>query len=372
MRPSVVAAAVATSTAPTRQSAASKSGAATACRSRGRTTGALLCGLAKPRFSPFRCGYQAATKFTRAADPGTTSTRATNALRPSAPYPESVQQFSLSPFRTLAPRCLGSMFSSLVKVGSLADFRDQERVLLVFKKVPSELERTDAKLMSQQQQEETEEKGGGSEEVFVLFNPGLKGELFCMEATCPHSGGPLELGDIEDIGGEQCVSRSVSLPGAFPLTVVCPWHDYDFGLRTGLGTTHDLQACTLRVTVKDGEVLVDAPGRKLVSIEGCPLVPSRRTASGAAVPEPPPTSLVRESVNMEDNSLCYWTYRVLETRNPVEKVAMTKELYQKWMDRKIALGTQRRFDGVPPRDQQMQDAWSGKNRGKGGTMVREF
>lgn len=36
-------------------------------------------------------------------------------------------------------------------------------------------------------------------------------------------GGPLDEGDIEDVGNE--------------VVVICPWHSYDFNLRTGASST---------------------------------------------------------------------------------------------------------------------------------------
>uniref|UniRef100_A0A674DW25 Si:ch211-212d10.2 n=1 Tax=Salmo trutta TaxID=8032 RepID=A0A674DW25_SALTR len=51
----------------------------------------------------------------------------------------------------------------------------------------------------------------------------VKGEFFAMDARCAHSGGPLCDGDIEDADGI--------------LQVFCPWHDYDFNLRTGQSGT---------------------------------------------------------------------------------------------------------------------------------------
>ncbi|XP_040897059.1 uncharacterized protein si:ch211-212d10.2 isoform X1 [Toxotes jaculatrix] len=51
----------------------------------------------------------------------------------------------------------------------------------------------------------------------------VKGEFFAMDARCSHSGGPLCEGDIEEADGV--------------LQVFCPWHDYDFDLRTGKSGT---------------------------------------------------------------------------------------------------------------------------------------
>jgi nitrite reductase/ring-hydroxylating ferredoxin subunit len=44
--------------------------------------------------------------------------------------------------------------------------------------------------------------------------------VHAISSKCPHLGGPLDLGDIED------VERS-------GLCVVCPWHRWTFSLRNG-------------------------------------------------------------------------------------------------------------------------------------------
>jgi cytochrome b involved in lipid metabolism/nitrite reductase/ring-hydroxylating ferredoxin subunit len=44
-------------------------------------------------------------------------------------------------------------------------------------------------------------------------------EIFCIDAVCYHAGGPLTLGDIEDIDGDACVK--------------CPWHHYAIRLEDG-------------------------------------------------------------------------------------------------------------------------------------------
>jgi nitrite reductase/ring-hydroxylating ferredoxin subunit len=50
------------------------------------------------------------------------------------------------------------------------------------------------------------------------------GRLYCMDSICYHAGGPLTIGDIED----------VAMPdGENHLTVVCPWHTYHVRLDTG-------------------------------------------------------------------------------------------------------------------------------------------
>ena len=40
-----------------------------------------------------------------------------------------------------------------------------------------------------------------------------------MDAVCYHAGGPLTVGDIEEVGGRACVR--------------CPWHNYFVTVDTG-------------------------------------------------------------------------------------------------------------------------------------------
>ncbi|XP_041075436.1 uncharacterized protein HI_0077 isoform X3 [Polyodon spathula] len=50
------------------------------------------------------------------------------------------------------------------------------------------------------------------------------GRFWAMDSACPHEGGPLELGDIEDVGNGK-------------LALICPWHHFDFCLDTGSSST---------------------------------------------------------------------------------------------------------------------------------------
>ncbi|KAJ3599590.1 hypothetical protein NHX12_033546 [Muraenolepis orangiensis] len=79
----------------------------------------------------------------------------------------------------------------------------------------------------------------GRDADVCLFH--VKGEFFAMDARCSHSGGPLCDGDIEDSDGV--------------LQVFCPWHDYDFNLRTGKSGT-GLQQEVYEVKLEDSCVYV--------------------------------------------------------------------------------------------------------------------
>ncbi len=74
--------------------------------------------------------------------------------------------------------------------------------------------------------------------VYALFN--VDGEILAIDGICPHQGGPLADGSIED----GCVT--------------CPWHGWQFNLRTGatpLGTR--LRQAVYPVRVEGQDVLVE-------------------------------------------------------------------------------------------------------------------
>ncbi|NXX94667.1 RFESD protein, partial [Centropus bengalensis] len=54
--------------------------------------------------------------------------------------------------------------------------------------------------------------------VVVFYH---EGKFHAMDSRCYHEGGPLRLGEIEDIGGQACI--------------VCPWHKFKITLETGEG-----------------------------------------------------------------------------------------------------------------------------------------
>lgn len=84
--------------------------------------------------------------------------------------------------------------------------------------------------------------------VLLYSFAGTEGtDYYCMEATCPHLGAPLENAHVEHAPDD-----------VEDLVVVCPWHQYDFSLSTGESST-GLQSCVYGVTVDDGTVYIDTP-----------------------------------------------------------------------------------------------------------------
>lgn len=76
------------------------------------------------------------------------------------------------------------------------------------------------------------------ERVVALFN--CDGTLYALDGICPHQGGPLGEGEL-------C--------GA---TVTCPWHGWQFDVRTGQhATSRAVRQPTLGVKIAGDEIWVD-------------------------------------------------------------------------------------------------------------------
>ncbi|XP_038044262.1 uncharacterized protein HI_0077-like [Patiria miniata] len=143
----------------------------------------------------------------------------------------------------------------------------------------------------------------GQEEDVVIVRL-APDKFYALGADCPHEGGPLDLGDIEDIDGHMCI--------------VCPWHDYDFRLDNG-DSTSGLKQQTFAVRVVDDHLYVNT------SLELSHTKDSETQSGNKHVEEQQPTT----SSDSED-TLCHWAVRILCTADPAEKVRLTHEVQEKW------------------------------------------
>ncbi len=76
--------------------------------------------------------------------------------------------------------------------------------------------------------------------VVALFN--VAGELFALDAICPHAGGPLGEGPLEGN------------------IVTCPWHGWQFDVRTGQHLLNSkLQQSVFPVRIDGDDVYVEIP-----------------------------------------------------------------------------------------------------------------
>ena len=68
----------------------------------------------------------------------------------------------------------------------------------------------------------------------------LEGKIYALDNACPHMGGPLGEGEIEDE------------------VVTCPWHGWQFDIKNG-HNINDLgdDAVSLKISVRDGSVYLD-------------------------------------------------------------------------------------------------------------------
>jgi nitrite reductase (NADH) small subunit/3-phenylpropionate/trans-cinnamate dioxygenase ferredoxin subunit len=76
----------------------------------------------------------------------------------------------------------------------------------------------------------------------ALFN--VDGEIYALDNTCPHAGGPL---------GEGTLEHEV---------ITCPWHGWKFNVRTGQRLKNPSQGWTVfryKVRVVDGAIQVLVP-----------------------------------------------------------------------------------------------------------------
>lgn len=163
-----------------------------------------------------------------------------------------------------------------------------------------------------------------------------------MESTCPHLGADMSHAEIEEI--EENV------------VAVCPWHRYDFDLRTGKSET-GLRACTYVVETRaseDGQdvVWVEEPegGKNWRVVELRPVSEgtARRLDSNSlrltvillefadppplpktpsSLPATAPSSLIDEPITPvidPPTTLMQWAVLILSTANPLLKVERTR------------------------------------------------
>lgn len=135
-------------------------------------------------------------------------------------------------------------------------------------------------------------------------------EWHAIEEECPHLGASMAEAEIEiEIEDDGVVA-------------ICPWHNYDFNLRTGQSST-GLRACVLPTTVIDGKLHVGFP-------EGATdwtLVSLRPVSQRFAIPNLDPEQLESSILSLarpQPKSLIEWGTSILRTSNPDLKINLTR------------------------------------------------
>lgn len=167
-------------------------------------------------------------------------------------------------------------------------------------------------------------------------------KFWAMDSSCPHEGGPLEQGDIEDLGNGK-------------LALICPWHYFDFSLETGSSST-GLQNQVYDVRVLDGKVYINTQS----TLSLCPI----------PVTEIPHQDSLPVEITSSENTLCMWATKILHTADPQEKVSLTKIVQENWDRGKITETGEASPPAQPNRKDNLTVVEPGKiKRGKGGTLA---
>jgi nitrite reductase (NADH) small subunit len=91
------------------------------------------------------------------------------------------------------------------------------------------------------------------EKLIALFRVG--DEFFALDAICPHQGGPLAKGAISGTSGSGTSGSSSEGGGCL---VTCPWHGWQFDLKTGQQQIiRTIRQPTYPVKIEEGKIFVD-------------------------------------------------------------------------------------------------------------------
>ncbi|KAM9312711.1 putative protein-like [Gastrophryne carolinensis] len=181
-------------------------------------------------------------------------------------------------------------------------------------------------------------------EHLVLVN--ADGKFYAMDSSCPHEGGPLEQGDIEEL----CNGR---------LALSCPWHYFEFCLDDGSSST-GLQNQVYEVKVYEGKVYIKTPNA--LSVTPWKDGTSKRSDHTESEQSPQGTA--------DQCSLTYWASKILCTADPEEKAKVTQQVQELWNSGKITEMGQTEPPSQPSRKENLTIVQPGRiKRGKGGTLA---
>ncbi|XP_063304857.1 uncharacterized protein LOC134603121 isoform X2 [Pelobates fuscus] len=177
----------------------------------------------------------------------------------------------------------------------------------------------------------------------VLIHTG-DDRFYAMDSACPHEGGPLEQGDIEELANGRMV-------------LTCPWHDFEFCLNDG-SSSSGLQNNVYDVKVYEGKVYIQTQN-------ALSLVPWKETLCKQTAA----METIKLSPCTDKESLCYWASRILGTADPEEKAKLTQQVQELWNSGKISDIGQTLPPTQPSRKENLTIVQPGKiKRGKGGTL----
>lgn len=91
----------------------------------------------------------------------------------------------------------------------------------------------------------------------------LDGQFYAYLNHCPHMGGPAcqgkIIGKVEEIIADDHTSKGMAFSKS-KLHVVCPWHGFEFDIRTGIHPGNPkARLRKIKVSVSDGDVVIAVP-----------------------------------------------------------------------------------------------------------------
>lgn len=181
-------------------------------------------------------------------------------------------------------------------------------------------------------------------EHLVLIH--TSGKFYAMDSACPHEGGPLEQGDIEEL----CDGR---------LALTCPWHYFEFCLDDG-SSSSGLQNEVYEVKVCEGKVYIQTQS-------ALSLTPWKKTPAK----QPDSVGAAERSQGIDHKcSLTYWASKILCTPDPEEKAKLTHQVQELWNSEKITEIGDTGPPVQPSRKENLTIVQPGRiKRGKGGTLA---
>ena len=89
-------------------------------------------------------------------------------------------------------------------------------------------------------------------------------EVYALHGVCPHQGGPVATGGLfPRLCGRVENERLKEWNDYDNMVVACPWHGWEFDLRTGVCLADPARGLiSYDVKVEDGNVVVKLPGRR--------------------------------------------------------------------------------------------------------------